>query len=139
MSAQIDQALELLRAGVAELDPAVYDGSSARRLAERFAEIVRLGESGKMLEKELFDAARTRGAEYERSGADAFDALVALADASAGAGTPAKPGDTTLVVRIDTDALRGWTEPGEVCEIAGAGPIPVPAVQPQPGVQVRPP
>ena len=77
-------------------------------------------------ERELFDAARRAGGEYERADAYAFDALVAMADASAGARAPAKPGaDTSMVVRIDVDAFRGWTEPGEVCEIVGAGPIPV--------------
>jgi len=77
-------------------------------------------------EKEIFDAVRKSGAEYERSGAYAFDALVAMADASMGERAPAMRSETSLVVRIDLDALRGWTEPGEVCEIVGAGPIPVP-------------
>ena len=78
-------------------------------------------------ERELFDAARTSGKEYERADAYAFDALVAMADASSGARAPAKPGaDTSLVIRMDFEAFRGWTEPGEVCEIVGVGPIPVP-------------
>jgi len=76
-------------------------------------------------EKELFEAARTRDkSERERPEAHAFDALVAMADASSGVRAPAKTTDTTLVVRIDIGALRGWTEPGEVCEIVGTGPIP---------------
>ncbi|MSO79380.1 MAG: HNH endonuclease [Acidimicrobiia bacterium] len=77
-------------------------------------------------EKELFAAARTTG-EYERPEAYAFDALVAMADASIGERAPAKASgsDTTVVVRLDVAALRGWTEPGEVCEIVGTGPIPV--------------
>ena len=77
-------------------------------------------------EKELFAAARTTG-DYERSEAYAFDALVAMADASTGERAPAKSSgaDTTVVVRLDAAALRGWTEPGEVCEIVGTGPIPV--------------
>ncbi len=77
-------------------------------------------------EREMFESARKRGKEYERSDAYAFDALVAMADASSGARAPARSGDTSLVVRVDLDALRGWTEPGEVCEIVGVGPIPVP-------------
>ncbi len=82
-------------------------------------------------EKDLFDAARKAGRE-ERSDALAFDALIALADASrvaaddeatkAAASRPA----TTAVIRIDHASLiRGHTEPGEVCEIVGSGPIPV--------------
>jgi hypothetical protein len=78
-------------------------------------------------EEELFKAARAEG-RHERHDALAFDALVALAEApiadssSAGAKSPGVTG----VVRIDHSALvRGWTEPGEVCEIVGHGPIPV--------------
>jgi hypothetical protein len=78
-------------------------------------------------EREFFDAARKSGLEYERADAYAFDAFVAMADASSGMRAPAKPStDTSLVIRMDFDAFRGWTEPGEVCEIVGAGPIPVP-------------
>ncbi len=36
----------------------------------------------------------------------------------------------TVVVRVDWDALtRGWPEGGEVCEIAGVGPVPVSLVK----------
>jgi hypothetical protein len=75
-------------------------------------------------ERELFEAARTAG-RRERSDALAFDALIALADTRPGSTGGAKA-DTTVVVRVDHAALlRGQTEPGEVCELAGSGPIPV--------------
>ena len=77
-------------------------------------------------EKQLFEAARKEG-RRERSDALAFDALMVLADAPAGGadGAATKP-ETTVVVRIDHAALiRGYTEPGERCELADGGPIPV--------------
>ena len=90
-------------------------------------------------ERELFETARVDG-RHERSDALAFDALVALADAlrrgrrrtAARCGRCAMPrrheavAGSEVVVRIDHAALlRGRTEPGEVCEIVGSGPIPV--------------
>jgi hypothetical protein len=52
----------------------------------------------------------------------AFDALLALSES----GGSAKP-NTKVLVRVDLSAVRrGTTVPGEVCEIAGFGPIPVP-------------
>jgi hypothetical protein len=54
--------------------------------------------------------------------------VVALAEAPLGDGEGAvgKVRATTGVVRIDHRALvRGYTEPGDVCEIVGSGPIPV--------------
>ena len=93
------------------------------------------------------DAARTEGRD-ERYGACAADALVLLArdrgrggDASAGVGKRAlstgeredgrrrraRPNPRHLVRgRIDLLALaRGYTEPGEICELEGGGPVPV--------------
>lgn len=57
----------------------------------------------------------------------AFDALVGLAEqhASEGDGTQRTPRYTTIV-RADLEALRrGGLDDGEVCEVAGVGPIPV--------------
>ena len=79
------------------------------------------------IEAELFQQARKSG-RRENPEALAFDALVQMADESAevaqiatGSRVPA-----TLVGRVDHAAFtRGHTEPGEVCEIAGVGPIPV--------------
>ena len=79
---------------------------------------------------EIFKAARKSG-EYATPEAYAADALVALCEAktaSAQGLSAAKPARANAVmnIRIDIDALkRGHTEDGEVCEIAGVGPIPV--------------
>ena len=71
-------------------------------------------------ERELFEAARVDG-RRERADALAFDAMAELVDAPAGS----RAGRATVsVVRVDHSALvRGATEPGEVCEIVGVGPI----------------
>ena len=79
---------------------------------------------------EIFKAARKSG-EYATPEAYAADALVALCEAktaSAQGLSAAKPARANAVmnIRIDIDALkRGHTEHGEICEIAGVGPIPV--------------
>ncbi len=79
---------------------------------------------------EIFKAARKSG-EYATPEAYAADALVALCEAkTVGAQglSAAKPARANAVmnIRVDIDALkRGHTEHGEVCEIAGVGPIPV--------------
>ncbi len=58
----------------------------------------------------------------------AFDAMVQLTDdAAAGSfASGASRAPSTIVVRVDRSAfVRGHTARGEVCEIAGVGPIPV--------------
>lgn len=83
-------------------------------------------------ERSQFEQARTDG-RPERHDALAFDALVALVafagepcDGGQDGGQAAPASGMTGVVRIDHSALRrGWTEAGEICEIAGQGPIPV--------------
>ena len=73
-------------------------------------------------ERRLFEAARTDG-RRERADALAFDALVALAGAPKGSRARVQ---TVHHIRVDRAALvRGATEPGELCEIPGMGPIPV--------------
>jgi hypothetical protein len=80
-------------------------------------------------ERELFDEARADG-RRERSDALSFDAMVAWADAPADCGAPPARRETVTVVRIDHAALlRGSTQPGEVCEIVGSGPVPVSLAQ----------
>jgi hypothetical protein len=77
---------------------------------------------------ELFEAARVAG-RRERSEALDYDALLATLDAttagSGGGGQRAK-----ILVRVDFDALlRGYPVEGEVCEIAGSGPVAASAVR----------
>ena len=78
-------------------------------------------------EKELFRQAGKEG-RRESSDALAFDALIAWAASGSARGRP-RP-DAETVVRVDHAALvRGHTEPGEVCEVVGGGPIPVTVAQ----------
>jgi len=79
---------------------------------------------------EIFRAARPSG-NHERPEAYAADALMALCAAQkvsaqdSNAEKPNRP-NAVMNIRVDIDALkRGHTENGEVCEIAGVGPIPV--------------
>jgi len=79
----------------------------------------------KPLQDEIFNAARKSG-NHERPEAYAADALLELCTAESA--IAAKPARTNAVmnIRIDMASLkRGHTENGEVCEIAGVGPIPV--------------
>ena len=58
----------------------------------------------------------------------AFDAMVRMADDSAtvAAESSGRRAPATVIFRVDHTAfLRGETEPGEVCEIVGVGPVPV--------------
>jgi hypothetical protein len=78
-------------------------------------------------EREVFKAARERG-DHDLSGAYRADAMVALAQVALGAdpGLPRPTRPATVLVRLDATALRnGTTGAGEVCEIAGIGPVPV--------------
>ncbi len=72
----------------------------------------------------VFRAARADG-RRERHEAYLADALVALADRAAG-GAGSRAAKYRASLRVDVTALRGGTTgPGEVCEIAGVGPVPV--------------
>ncbi len=79
---------------------------------------------------EIFRAARKSG-EYATPEAYAADALLALCAAKTGgiqglSATKPIRASAVMNIRVDIDALkRGRTEHGEVCEIAGVGPIPV--------------
>ena len=88
----------------------------------------------KPIQDQIFKVARKSG-EHERPEAYAADALMVLCEkandaalgSNAGAST-AKTRRTNAVmnIRVDIDALkRGHTKHGEICEIAGVGPIPV--------------
>ena len=86
----------------------------------------------KPIQDEIFRSARKSGA-HERPEAYAADALMALCEkannaapaARASANKATRP-NAVMHIRVDIDALkRGRTEHGEICEIAGVGPIPV--------------
>jgi hypothetical protein len=79
------------------------------------------------IEAEQFEAARD-GDRREPAEARAFDAMVQMADESATVAheSSGRRAPATIVVRVDRSAfVRSRTEPGDVCEIVGVGPIPV--------------
>ena len=84
----------------------------------------------KPIQDEIFKAARKSG-EHERPEAYAADALMALCEKattkkSSESGKQTSRPNAVMNIRIDIDALkRGHTKHGEICEIAGVGPIPV--------------
>ena len=81
-------------------------------------------------EDSIFKQARKSG-NHERPEAYAADALMALCEraidkASGGGRTKTTRPNAVINIRVDIDALkRGRTEHGEICEIAGVGPIAV--------------
>jgi hypothetical protein len=76
----------------------------------------------------LFNKARAEG-RREPTEAYLFDALMALGAEDEEA-RPKRAGTTKVLVRVDLEALfRGCPTSGEVCEIAGFGPIPVSVVE----------
>ncbi len=79
----------------------------------------------KPFQDEIFKAARKSG-NHETPEAYAADALMALCDAKTASPTrPTRP-NAVINIRVDLNAIkRGHTENGEICEIAGVGPIPV--------------
>ena len=83
-------------------------------------------------EDSIFKQARKSGA-HERPEAYAADALMALCERASASdsgmsssATKSSRSNVVMNIRVDIDALkRGHTEHGEICEIAGVGPIPV--------------
>lgn len=77
-------------------------------------------------ERQIFAANRASG-RAEHPDAAAFDALVQLcSDVPAPGAVKGRRPLTTMVVHVSAAAVaRGHTEPGEICEIAGAGPTSV--------------
>jgi hypothetical protein len=107
------------------------DSDGAGRLAVRgpVTDIAAILTALEPFERAIFDTARNADLR-ERSEAYAFDALLTMTRASRAdeSCTEAKRsrGPNVGVVRVDHAALaRGRTEPGELCELAGFGPIPV--------------
>jgi hypothetical protein len=91
-----------------------------------------LGVVERFREKAFARARRDGG--RESFDAYAADGVLAMARAATGAGdgglTPRKGSDVKVIVRIDHAALvRGRTQHGEVCEIAGVGPVAVTTVR----------
>jgi hypothetical protein len=83
------------------------------------------------IEADLFKAARDAEVREEPA-ALAFDALVQMADDSATVAfeSSGNRAPATIVGRVDLSAFaRGHTVDGEVCEIAGVGPVPVEVLQ----------
>ena len=82
-------------------------------------------------ERELFEATKDQDpSAREPHEALMFDALVAMADASSGEMPKGSGPMPTVIVRVDHRAfVTGDTRPGEVCEIAGVGPIPASVAQ----------
>ena len=84
----------------------------------------------KPIQDEIFRSERKSGA-HERPEAYASDALMTLCEKAttnqpSESGTKSSRPNAVINIRIDIDALkRGHTENGEICEIAGVGPIPV--------------
>ena len=88
----------------------------------------------KPLQDEIFKVARKSG-NHETPEAYAADSLMALCEKASNASskpahgvseTKARRSNAVINIRVDIDALkRGHTEHGEICEIAGVGPIPV--------------
>jgi hypothetical protein len=82
----------------------------------------------------IFQDARREGVR-ESAEANAADALVAMAEKATGAAVSAGDGrgsasDVKVIVRVDHSALvRGEVEAGEICEIAGVGPVDVATVR----------
>ena len=77
----------------------------------------------------LFKTARAQG-RHEPAEAYLFDALMRLAEGNVPETKPARGSrGTKVLVRVDLEALfRGYPITGEVCEIAGFGPVPVSVV-----------
>ncbi|CAB4963296.1 unannotated protein [freshwater metagenome] len=83
-------------------------------------------------EDSIFKQARKSG-DHERPEAYAADALMALCERASASdsgmsssATKSSRSNVVMNIRVDIDALkRGHTEHGEICEIAGVGPIPV--------------
>lgn len=111
------------------------DGSrelTARGPADRVAQVLAALEP---FERGLFERAR-KTKQIEHPEATAFDALVGLAEQSMRSGACADGGKApgrrggrplaTVVLHVSHTAYaRGHTDPGEICEIEGIGPVPV--------------
>jgi hypothetical protein len=138
-----DRAKRLVRAGSGESDEQRAARARSKRVLRTWVEDdlgcglwkVPLAQHARLMaaineEKDrIFHDARREGVR-ESSEAYAADALVALAAQATGTSGATvgdgrgSAGDVKVIVRVDHSALiRGEVEPGEVCEIAGIGPV----------------
>jgi hypothetical protein len=130
-AARPDEAEARHRAAHASRDLSTWvDRDGAGRLAWRGTpdRLAHLNAALTPFIKEQLTSARRDGRD-EPYGACAADALNALADAATGAGSSASGkhrNRPVLRARFDYAAFaRGRTEPGEICELEGVGPVPV--------------
>jgi hypothetical protein len=148
-----DKARRLVRAGSVESDEHRAARARSRRVLRTWVEgdlgcglwKVPLAKHATLMasidvEKErIFHQARRDG---RRESAEAYgaDALVAMAEKATGAGDADSPddgrdgrrssGDVKVIVRVDHTALiRGEVGSGEICEIAGIGPVDIATVR----------
>ncbi len=109
------------------LDPDGAGRLDARMTPDALAEVVAEVEARTPA---IFDQARAEGRRepYHAYQADALVAMARAGHTDAGAG---RSGPSVAIrVLVDHAAIiRGWAEPGETCEIAGIGPVPVATVQ----------
>jgi hypothetical protein len=105
------------------------DGTGHLHLSGPADTIARLDNAVRHRCDRLFREARKEG-RREPGDAYAFDAAAELLT-SAGEGRPVPAGaDAKIIVRVDLPTLiRGRAVDGEVCEIAGCGPVPVSVVK----------
>jgi len=108
-----------------ETDCAHYEAQSVVMLAGQLQHLPVTQAALAPFEDSIFKQARKSGV-HERPEAYAADALMALCTAKNVSTTKTTRSNAVMNIRIDYNALKsGHTEHGEICEIAGVGPIPV--------------
>ena len=109
---------------LARLVPTANRLRDARRAAAADATATPTHESEAALRADALHFLVTGGAEASEP-ADAVEPTLSTADTLID-----RPAPATVIVRVDADALqRGHPLPGELCEIDGQGPIPVPSAR----------
>jgi hypothetical protein len=106
------------------------DGATGHlQLTGPVASVARMDNAIRHRTEKVFGAARRAG-RREPTDAYAYDAAEALLINPGDGSAPPAGADAKVIVRIDHAALiRGHCTHGEVCEIAGVGPIPVSTVR----------